>query len=71
MKKTLAIIGGIVTAASIFAVIVVILKKIKLSFSIESADEAFDLEDEARLGDISVSIEDDLSFEDESADITL
>lgn len=72
MKKTLAVIGGIVTAASIFAVIVVILKKIRLSFTIESADEVFDFDDEAQTnGDISVSIEEDIPFEDDSADIAL
>lgn len=72
MKKTLAIIGGVVTAASIFAVIVVILKKIKLSFTIESADDTFDFDDEANTsGDISVSIEEDIPFEEDSADITL
>ena len=35
MKKALSIFGGIVAAASIFTIIVVIPKKIKLSFSIE------------------------------------
>lgn len=57
MKKTLAIIGGIFAAASIFTVIVVILKKIRLSFTIESADDSFDFEEDG--GDISVSIEDE------------
>lgn len=72
MKKTLAVIGGIVTAASIFAVIVVILKKIRLSFTIESADEVFDFDDEAQMnGDISVSIEEDIPFDEDSADISL
>lgn len=57
MKKTFAIIGGIFAAASILTVIVVILKKIRLSFTIESADDNFDFEEDG--GDISVSIEDE------------
>ena len=65
MKKTLAIIGGIVAAASIFTVIVVILKKIRLSFTIESADDNFELEEDN--GDISVSIDEDDSSEEEAA----
>ena len=67
MKKALAIIGGIVAAASIFTVIIVILKKIKLSFTIESADEDFDFEGDYSNEDISVSIEDDEAHEDELA----
>lgn len=65
MKKTLAVIGGIVAAASIFTVIVVILKKIRLSFTIESADDNFELEEDN--GDISVSIDEDDSSEEEAA----
>ena len=67
MKKALAIIGGIVAAASIFTIIVVILKKIKLSFTIESADEDFDFESDYSDEDISVSIEADEPAEDELA----
>lgn len=67
MKKALAIIGGIVAAASIFTIIVVILKKIKLSFTIESADEDFDFESDYSDEDISVSIESDEPTEDELA----
>ncbi len=67
MKKALAIIGGIVAAASIFTIIVVILKKIKLSFTIESADEDFDFESDYSDEDISVSIESDEPAEDELA----
>lgn len=59
MKKALSIIGGVVAAASIFTVIIVILKKIKLSFSIESVDDDFNFEGDYDNGDISVSIEED------------
>lgn len=58
MKKIFAIIGGVVTAASIVTVIVIILKKIKLSFSIESVDDALEFDDNLDMGeDISVSVE--------------
>ena len=57
--------GGIVAAASIFTVIVVILKKIRLSFTIESADDNFELEEDN--GDISVSIDEDDSSEEGAA----
>ena len=63
MKKALSIFGGIVAAASIFTIIVVILKKIKLSFSIESADDEFNFEGDYSNDDISVSIEEEPSEE--------
>lgn len=70
MKKIFAIIGGVVTAASIVTVIVIILKKIKLSFSIESVDDALEFDDNLDMGeDISVSVED--SDEDDIGEITL
>ena len=60
MKKLFAINGAVVAAAAIFTTIAVILKKIKLSFSIEFADgeNAFDCACEADAQDVSVSIED-------------
>ncbi len=65
MKKFFAVLGGLVAATSIVAVAVVILKKIKLSFSIECADEISDFEES---GDdrVSVSIEDEEKAQDEA-----
>lgn len=60
MKKFFAILGGIVAATSVLAIAAVILKKIKLSFSIESAaddDFGFDSDD---FHDVSVSIDDSM-----------
>lgn len=69
MKKIFAIIGGVVTAASIVTAIVIILKKIKLSFSIESVDDALELDDNLDMGDdISVTVED--TDEDDIGDIS-
>lgn len=66
MKKLFSIIGAIVAAAAVFTVIAVILKKIKLSFSVEFADgdNAFDCACEADAQDVSVSIEDEKEDED-------
>lgn len=58
MKKFFAILGGIVAATSILAIAAVILKKIKLSFSIESADDDFGF-DSDDFHDVSVSIDED------------
>jgi hypothetical protein len=71
MKKIFAIIGGVVTAASIVTVIVIILKKIKLSFSIESVDDALELDDNLDMGDdISVTVEDTDEDEEDIGDIS-
>lgn len=72
MKKFLAVIGGVFAAVSIVAVAAVILKKIRLSFSIESAaddDLGFDTDD---FGDVSVSIDEDKPepSEEQSAETT-
>ena len=56
MKKALIIIGSILGAAAVITAIIVILKKVKLKFSIENTDDGFDFEDDH--DDISVSIED-------------
>lgn len=71
MKKIFAIIGGVVTAASIVTVIVIILKKIRLSFSIESVDDALELDDNLDMGDdISVTVEDTDEDEEDIGDIS-
>lgn len=64
MKKFFAILGGIVAATSVIAIAAVILKKIKLSFCIESADDDFDFESDAS-DDISISIDDSTDDADE------
>lgn len=66
MKKFFAILGGIVAATSVIAVAAVILKKIKLSFCIESAaDDDFDFESDGA-DDISITIDDSIPDEDDS-----
>ena len=61
MKKFFAILGGIVAATSVLAIAAVILKKIKLSFSIESAaDDDFGFEQE------SAAFDSDDDFDDEN-----
>ena len=57
MKKALVILAGIFGTLAILTAIVVILKRVKLKFTIDNTDDGFDFEDE--LDDISVSIEDD------------
>ncbi len=57
MKKALIIIGSILGAVAVITAIIVILKKVKLKFSIDNTDDGFDFEDDH--DDISVSIEDD------------
>ena len=56
MKKFYYIVGAIVTAAAIFAVVAIILKKIKVSLAIEGVDDITEDEDE---GDITLTIEND------------
>lgn len=63
MKKVLLIIGGIVAVVAIVTGVLLILKKIRLSFTISSNDDEFDFEDEN--DDIFVSIEGD---EEEAAE---
>ena len=57
MKKALIIIGSILGAVAVITAIIVILKKVKLKFSIDNTADGFDFEDDH--DDISVSIEDD------------
>lgn len=57
MKKALVIIASILGAAAVITAIIVILKKVKLKFSLDNTDDGFDFENDH--DDISVSIEDD------------
>ena len=57
MKKALIIIASILGAAAVITAIIVILKKVKLKFSLDNTDDGFDFENDH--DDISVSIEDD------------
>lgn len=56
MKKFYYIVGAFVTAAAIFTFFAVMLKKIKVSLSIEGIDEELD---ENENEDITLTIEDD------------
>ena len=56
MKKALVIIASILGAAAVITAIIVILKKVKLKFSLDNTDDGFDFENDN--DDISVSIED-------------
>lgn len=57
MKKALIVIASILGAVAVITAIIVILKKVKLKFSIDNTDDGFDFEDAN--DDISVSIHDD------------
>ena len=63
MKKVLLIIGGIAAVSAIVAGVLLILKKVRMSLTIETNDNDFDFEDEN--DDIFVSIEDE---EDDAAE---
>lgn len=67
MKKLLAIIGGIAAIGAIVAGVLLVLKKIRLSFTIETNDNDFDFEDEN--DDIFVSIEDEEAPSEEESDV--
>ncbi len=56
MKKFYYIVGAVVTAAAIFTFIAIMLKKIKVSLSIEGIDDVLDEEEN---DDISLTIEND------------
>ena len=56
MKKLFYLIGAFVTVAAIFATIAVLLKKLKISLSIEGIDDEIKEEENA---DIGVSIDED------------
>ena len=57
MKKFYYIIGAVAVAAAIFAIIAIMLKKLKVSLCIEGLDE--NLLDDAEDEDITLSFEDD------------
>ncbi|MBO4951032.1 MAG: hypothetical protein J6E38_08475 [Clostridia bacterium] len=62
MKKFYYIIGAVVTATAIFALIAVMLKKLRISLCIEGIDD--EMIDEATDEDITLSFEDeDETFE--------
>lgn len=56
MKKFYYILGAFVTAATIFALIAIMLKKIKVSLAIEGVDDITEDENEE---DITLTIEND------------
>ncbi len=66
MKKFYYIVGAVVTAAAIFAFIAVMLKKIRVSLSIEGIDDV--INEEENNEDITLTIEND---EDEDSDILI
>lgn len=57
MKKIIYLIGVFVTVAAIFAAIAVMLKKLKISLSIEGIDD--EIVDETENSDIDLVIEED------------
>lgn len=67
MKKLFYFIGAAVTAASVFAAIAIMLKRLKISLSIESVDDE-DLEEE--LGEeVTVTVQDEETPEEDDSDI--
>lgn len=65
MKKFYYIVGAFVTAAAIFTFFAVMLKKIKVSLSIEGIDEELD---ENENEDITLTIEDDEEKDEKDGD---
>ena len=61
MKKFYYILGAVLTAAAIFAIIAVMLKKLKVSLCIEGLDD--DVLDEISDEDITLSFDDDSDIE--------
>lgn len=64
MKKLFCLIGAFVTIAAIFAAIAILLKKLKVSLSIEGIDDELEEEENS---DIDVSIKDTDFSETEDA----
>lgn len=64
MKKFYYIVGALVTATSLFLAVAVLLKKLRISLSIEGIDDEYI--DENEIGDIDLSIEKDDEIFDES-----
>ena len=65
MKKLFYFIGAFVTVAAIFAAVAVLLKKLKISLSIEGIDDEFEEEEN---GDIDVSVDGDDGLFDDAED---
>ena len=61
MKKFYYIVGAVVTATAIFAFIAIMLKKMRISLSIEGVDDT--IEEEDADGEITLTIENDDSEE--------
>lgn len=64
MKKFYYIVGALVTATSLFLAVAVLLKKLKISLSIEGIDDEYLAEEQA--DDIDLSIEGDRDLLDQS-----
>ncbi len=62
MKKIYYIVGAVVIAAAIFAVIAIMLKKLKVSLCIEGIDDNL-LDEDENNGEVT------LSFDDSESDI--
>ena len=67
MKKFYYIIGAVVTATAIFALIAVMLKKLRISLCIEGIDD--ELMDDVADEEITLSIDDDEDFFDYEPEI--
>jgi hypothetical protein len=65
MKKLFCFIGAFVTVAAIFAAVAVLLKKLKISLSIEGIEDDFEEDD---FEDIDVSVDSDEGLFDEDED---
>ena len=62
MKKFYYIVGAVVTAAAVFALIAVMLKKLRISLSIEGIDD--EILEETDDTEVTLSIEEDESGEE-------
>ena len=61
MKKIIYFIGAFVSVAAIFAAIAIMLKKLKISLSIEGIDDSLEDEDAGSNIDLSIEAEPDAS----------
>lgn len=67
MKKIIYFIGAFVSVAAIFAAIAIMLKKLKISLSIEGIDDSLEDEDAGSNIDLSIEAEPDAAADDEEA----
>ena len=67
MKKIIYFIGAFVSIAAIFAAIAIMLKKLKISLSIEGIDDSLEDEDAGSNIDLSIEAEPDAAADDEEA----